>query len=108
MASVTPHLTAVLSLMLACSTSGQAQGRRTSQDQQDDAGQEETLAGADAHQIGAGARGHLFGDWGGARSRWLERGVRFDFHYVSDSLANVVSEQSQKFFARIQDKPLVG
>ena len=98
MASVAPHLTAVLSLMLACSTSGQAQGRRTSQDQQDDAGQEETLAGADAHQIGAGARGHLFGDWGGARSRWLERGVRFDFHYVSDTLANVVSEQSQKFF----------
>jgi carbohydrate-selective porin OprB len=40
----------------------------------------------------------LLGDWGGARSRWLERGVRFDFHYVSDSLANVVSEQSSKFF----------
>src|SRR5215510_3466808 len=96
MTCVALHLTAGLSLMLACSIPAQAQD--PSQGQQDDTAQEETLAGADAHQIGQGPRGHLFGDWRGARSRWLERGIRFDFHYVSDSLANVVSEQSQKFF----------
>jgi carbohydrate-selective porin OprB len=59
---------------------------------------EETLSGPDSHEIGQGARGHLLGDWSGARTRWLERGVAFDFHYVSDSLGNVESEQSHKFF----------
>ena len=59
--------------------------------------QEETLSGPDSHETGQGPHGHLFGDWGGERSRLLERGVRFDFQYVSDSLANVDSEQRDRF-----------
>jgi carbohydrate-selective porin OprB len=39
----------------------------------------------------------LFGDWGGERTRLLERGVKFDFQYVSDSLANVESGRSDRF-----------
>src|SRR5437016_1590454 len=32
---------------------------------------------------------HLFGDWGGARTRLAEsKGVSFDFHYIGDFLAN--------------------
>jgi len=74
-------------------------GSTNAQNQRDEAPKEETLSGPDSHEIG-GERphGHLLGDWGGARSRLLQRGVRFDLHYVSDSLANVESEQSHKFF----------
>jgi hypothetical protein len=72
--------------------------RQTSQSQRPETPQEETLSGPDSHEIGQGAHGHLLGDWGGARSRLFERGVRFDLHYVSDSLANVESVQSHKFF----------
>ena len=59
--------------------------------------QEETLAGPDSHETGQGAHGHLFGDWGGERTRLLERGVRFDFQYISDSLWNIKSEQKERF-----------
>jgi carbohydrate-selective porin OprB len=62
-----------------------------SQDQQ-----EETLSGPDSHETGQGPHGHLLGEWGGLRSRLLERGVRFDFQYVSDSLWNVNSEQKER------------
>ena len=51
----------------------------------------------DRHETGQGPHGHLFGDWGGARSRLLERGVRFDLQYVSDSLWNLKSEQPERF-----------
>ena len=57
----------------------------------------ETLSGPDSHETGQGPRGHLFGDWGGERSRLLERGVRFDFQYISDSLWNIKSEQKERF-----------
>ena len=57
----------------------------------------ETLSGPDSHETGQGPHGHLFGDWGGERSRLLERGVRFDFQYISDSLWNINSEQKQRF-----------
>src|SRR5215831_2871828 len=57
----------------------------------------ETLSGPDSHETGQGPRGHLFGDWGGERPRLLERGVRFDFQYISDSLWNVESEQPERF-----------
>jgi carbohydrate-selective porin OprB len=60
------------------------------------AAQEETLGGPDSHETGQGPHGHLFGDWGGARSRLLERGVRFDFQYISDSLWNIKSEQKER------------
>jgi carbohydrate-selective porin OprB len=54
------------------------------------------LGGPDSHETGQGPRGHVFGDWGGARSRLEERGVRFDLQYISDSLWNVKSEQKER------------
>jgi porin len=59
--------------------------------------QEETLGGPDSHETGQGPHGHLFGEWGGERTRLLERGVRFDFQYVSDSLWNIESQQKERF-----------
>ena len=58
--------------------------------------QEETLGGPDSHETGQGPHGHLFGEWDGERTRLEERGVRFDFQYVSDSLWNIHSEQSER------------
>jgi carbohydrate-selective porin OprB len=57
----------------------------------------ETLSGPDSHETGQGPHGHLFGDWGGERTRLLERGVRFDFQYISDSLWNLKSKQPERF-----------
>jgi porin len=57
----------------------------------------ETLSGPDSHETGQGPHGHLFGDWSGERSRLLERGMRFDFQYISDSLWNIKSEQTERF-----------
>src|SRR6516225_1789750 len=62
--------------------------------------QGETLSGPDSHETGQGPHGHLFGDWGGERSRLLERGVRFDFQCVSDSLWNLESVQPERFASR--------
>jgi porin len=59
--------------------------------------QEETLSGPDSHETGQGPHGHLFGEWRGERTRLLERGVRFDFQYISDSLWNIKSEQKERF-----------
>src|SRR6266478_9738330 len=64
---------------------------------QGQATQEETLSGPDSHETGQGPHGHLFGEWGGERARLWERGVRFDFQYVSDSLWNIKSEQRERF-----------
>jgi porin len=58
--------------------------------------QEETLSGPDSHEIPQGTHGHLLGEWGGKRSRLLERGVRFDFQYISDTLWNIKSEQKER------------
>ena len=58
---------------------------------------DETLSGPDSHETGQGPHGRLFGDWGGERSRLLERGVRFDLQYISDSLWNLKSEQPERF-----------
>jgi hypothetical protein len=58
---------------------------------------EETLGGPDSHETGQGPHGHLFGEWGGERTRLLERGVRFDFQYVSDNLWNIESQQKERF-----------
>ena len=57
----------------------------------------ETLAGPDSHETGQGPHGHLFGGWGGERTRLERRGIRFDFQYVSDSLWNIKSQQSERF-----------
>jgi porin len=59
--------------------------------------QEETLGGPDSHETSNGPHGHLFGEWGGQRTRLLERGVRFDFQYASDSLWNIESQQKERF-----------
>ncbi len=59
--------------------------------------QGETLGGPDSHETGQGPHGHLFGDWNGERTRLEEHGVKFDLQYVSDSLANVDSEQKDRF-----------
>jgi len=59
--------------------------------------QQEPLPGPDSHETGQGPHGHLFGDWGGERTRLQERGVNFDFQYVSDSLWNLKSEQKERF-----------
>jgi len=56
----------------------------------------ETLSGPDSDETSQGHQRHLFGDWDGERSRLLERGVRFDFQYVSDSLWNIESEQQDR------------
>lgn len=58
---------------------------------------DETLGGPDSHETGQGPHGHLFGEWDGERRRLLERGVRFDFQYVSDSLWNLESVQPERF-----------
>lgn len=58
---------------------------------------EEPSPGPDSHETGQGPHGHLFGDWGAERTRLLKRGVKFDFQYVSDSLANLHSEQPERF-----------
>jgi porin len=57
----------------------------------------ETLSGPDSHETGQGAHGHFLGDWGGERSRLSERGVVFDFQYISDSLSNIKSQQPERF-----------
>ena len=58
---------------------------------------EEPLPGPDRLETGQGPHGHLFGDWGGERSRLQERGVKFDLQYVSDSLWNIESVQKEQF-----------
>ena len=60
------------------------------------AGEAESLSGPDNHETGQGPHGHLLGDWGGVRSRLQERGVAFDFQYISDSLWNLKSEQKER------------
>jgi carbohydrate-selective porin OprB len=59
--------------------------------------QGDTLAGPDSHGTSQGLHGHLFGEWGGTRSRLEERGVRFDFQYVSDSLGNAAGDKPDHF-----------
>jgi len=57
----------------------------------------ETLSGPDSHETGQGPHGHLFGDWGGVRTRLFDRGLRFDLQYISDSLWNIKSQQKERF-----------
>src|SRR5580692_7034109 len=59
--------------------------------------QEEPLSGPDSHETGQGPHGHLFGDWGGERTRLQKRGASFDLQYVSDSLWNLKSMQQKRF-----------
>ncbi|MGO8793805.1 MAG: carbohydrate porin [Candidatus Sulfotelmatobacter sp.] len=58
---------------------------------------EETLSGPDSHETGEGPHGHLFGEWGGERTRLEQYGVHFDFQYISDSLSNIESDKDDRF-----------
>src|SRR3984885_14370787 len=58
--------------------------------------QQYQIPGPDSHETGKGPHGHLFGEWGGERTRLEERGVSFDFQYVSDSLWNLKSVQKER------------
>src|SRR5260370_17296802 len=55
------------------------------------------VRGPDRHERGQGRRGQLLGDWGGFRPCLFERGVRFDFQYISDNLTNVHSDRNDRF-----------
>ena len=44
-----------------------------------------------------GPQAHLLGDWCGERTRLEQRGVRFDFQYVSDTLWGFKSQQNSQF-----------
>src|ERR1700683_1392602 len=57
---------------------------------------DEANSGPDSHETGQGPHGHLLGEWGGERSRLLERGVRFDLQYISDTLSNARSTQPER------------
>jgi carbohydrate-selective porin OprB len=57
---------------------------------------EDTLSGPDSHESAPRQQKHLFGDWGGERTRLMERGVRFDLQYITDTLWNVKSVQKER------------
>lgn len=79
---------------------------------------ENLLSGPDTHEHAQRDGGHLLGDWGGRRSRWLEKGVSLDLQYRSDSLWNLRSKQKTRLaewsrvrgtldidFGRLNDHP---
>src|SRR5579862_3484303 len=43
---------------------------------------------AGAPALDSPSRQYLLGDWGGVRSRLAEKGIVFDFFYISDSQGN--------------------
>jgi porin len=49
------------------------------------------------YDIREGSQAHLLGDWCGERTRLEQRGVRFDFQYVSDTLWGFESQQKPQF-----------
>jgi len=57
---------------------------------------ERTLPGPDAHDSPQGLNGKVTGDWFGERSKLQERGVDFDFEYISDSLWNIKSDKNER------------
>jgi carbohydrate-selective porin OprB len=58
--------------------------------------EEDTLSGPDSLETLQGPHRHLFGEWNEERPRLLERGIRFDFQYITDTLWNVKSEQKER------------
>jgi porin len=52
--------------------------------------------GADHGEHSAEQQPHLLGDWGGARTRLLNRGVKFDLYYKSDWLWNVSGAKEER------------
>jgi len=60
-------------------------------------GKGETRSCPNGNELRLGSQDHLLGDWCGQRTRLLERGVRFDFQYVSDTLWGFESQQKPQF-----------
>ncbi|MGA2850337.1 MAG: carbohydrate porin [Terracidiphilus sp.] len=54
------------------------------------------LSGSNRLELEPWKQGHLFGDWGGERSRLEGRGVTFDVQYVGDHLWNIKSPQPER------------
>jgi porin len=65
---------------------------------------EDTLSGADQSEQAPNQQPHLFGVWGGERIKLLQKGVRFDLAYTSDSLWNVLSAEPDRLavFSRVR------
>ena len=63
---------------------------------------ENTLADAGEHSVAT--QPHFFGEWGGERTRLLEKGVRFDLFYRSDFLWNIRSAKEERLavFQRVR------
>jgi len=57
----------------------------------------ETLSCPGNYDIRVGSQAHLLGDWCGERTRLEQRGVRFDFQYVSDTLWGFKTQQNSQF-----------
>ena len=55
------------------------------------------LSGPDTPEQDLQAAKHLLGDWHGERERLQKDGVSFQLLYVSDSLSNIRSEQTERF-----------
>lgn len=51
----------------------------------------------DGPKLNLGPQDHLLGDWCGERTRLEQRGVKFDFQYVSDTLWGFKSQQNSQF-----------
>jgi hypothetical protein len=49
------------------------------------------------YDLRVGSQSHLLGNWCGERTRLEQRGVRFDFQYVSDTLWGFKSQQNSQF-----------
>jgi porin len=49
------------------------------------------------YDLRVGSQSHLLGDWCGERTRLEQRGVVFDFQYVSDTLWGFKSQQNSQF-----------
>jgi porin len=60
-------------------------------------GRGETLSCPGNYDMRVGSQAHLLGDWCGERTRLEQRGVRFDFQYVSDTLWGFESQQKPQF-----------
>jgi porin len=65
---------------------------------------EDTLSGPDQSEYAPDRQTHLFGDWNGERSKLLNRGVKFDLYYASDSLSNIRSAEAERLavFSRVR------
>jgi carbohydrate-selective porin OprB len=61
------------------------------------AGKGETRSCSISPQMLQVSQAHLLGDWCGERTRLEQRGVQFDFQYVSDTLWGFKSQQNSQF-----------